>query len=155
MIKALAHLCIFTKDLARTKSFYCDALGFQHHFDFLKDGQLFGFYLQVAPQQFVEFWALERAIQYQAHRPFRGMGAEIDHALGEARVFHGRHRDQQLAGQEVSRGRRGRGFARLDHADESGPAGASVQASRRGGVTLAVRKARSRGLASHRGAKSQ
>jgi lactoylglutathione lyase/glyoxylase I family protein len=56
MIKALAHLCVFTKDLARTRAFYCDALGLKPHFDFLKDGELFGFYLQVAPGQFVEFF---------------------------------------------------------------------------------------------------
>lgn len=59
MIKALAHLCIFTKDLERTRQFYCDVLGFKPHFDFLKDGKLFGFYLQVAPQQFVEFFKVE------------------------------------------------------------------------------------------------
>lgn len=56
MIKALAHLCIFTEDLALTRDFYCHTLGLQHHFDFLKDGELFGFYLQIAPQQFVEFF---------------------------------------------------------------------------------------------------
>jgi glyoxylase I family protein len=56
MIKALAHLCVFTKDLKRTREFYCDALGLKPHFNFYKDGQLFGFYLQVAPQQFVEFF---------------------------------------------------------------------------------------------------
>jgi lactoylglutathione lyase/glyoxylase I family protein len=56
MIKALAHLCVFTQDLKRTREFYCDALGLKPHFDFHKDGQLFGFYLQIAPQQFIEFF---------------------------------------------------------------------------------------------------
>jgi len=56
MIKALSHLCIFTKDLERTRDFYSRVLGLPHHFDFHKEGQLFGFYLQVAPGQFVEFF---------------------------------------------------------------------------------------------------
>ena len=71
MIKALAHLCVFTNDLARTREFYCGALGLKPHFDFLKDGQLFGFYLQVAPGQFVEFFQ-----------------AKPDAAFGIPRVHH-------------------------------------------------------------------
>ena len=71
MIKALAHLCIFTKDLDRTRDFYCRALGLKHHFDFLKDGQLFGFYLQIAPHQYVEFFKV---------------GADAD--FGNPRVHH-------------------------------------------------------------------
>ena len=73
------------------------------------------------------------------------MGAKIDDALGEARVFHRRHRDQQLAGQEV--GRRPASSADLRvlvHDGEFGPAGAAAQALRRGGVTPAAGEARSR-----------
>ncbi|HEY5043042.1 MAG TPA: VOC family protein [Verrucomicrobiae bacterium] len=54
MIKALAHICIFSKDLDRSLDFYCVALGLRRHFDFFKDGKLFGFYLQVSPGQFIE-----------------------------------------------------------------------------------------------------
>ena len=46
MIKALAHICIFSNDLERSRDFYCGALGLSRHFDFHKDGGLFGFYLQ-------------------------------------------------------------------------------------------------------------
>jgi lactoylglutathione lyase/glyoxylase I family protein len=56
MIKALAHLCIFSSDLERSRAFYCDALGLKKHFEFHKDGKLFGFYLQVAPGQFIEIF---------------------------------------------------------------------------------------------------
>ena len=82
-------------------------------------------------QQFVEFRALQWAIEHQGHRPLRRMGAKIDDALGETRVFHRRHRDQQLAGQKVGRSRWCSGFARLGHVGESGPAGAVTQAPRR------------------------
>jgi catechol 2,3-dioxygenase-like lactoylglutathione lyase family enzyme len=56
MIKSLAHLCIFSKDLNRSLDFYSGALGLKRHFDFFKDGRLFGFYLQVAPNQFIEIF---------------------------------------------------------------------------------------------------
>jgi len=54
MIKALAHVCLFSRDLNRTLDFYCGALGLRRHFDFMKDGELFGFYLQIGPGQFIE-----------------------------------------------------------------------------------------------------
>jgi len=56
MIKSLAHVCIFSTDLARSLEFYCGALGLRRHFDFFKDGALFGFYLQVGGQQFIEIF---------------------------------------------------------------------------------------------------
>jgi lactoylglutathione lyase/glyoxylase I family protein len=56
MIKALAHLCVFSNDLKRSRAFYCEALGLQKHFEFHKNGKLFGFYLQVAPGQFLEIF---------------------------------------------------------------------------------------------------
>jgi len=56
MIKALAHACLFSKDLDRSLEFYCAALGLRRHFDFIKDGGLFGFYLQIAPDQFIEIF---------------------------------------------------------------------------------------------------
>ena len=37
-------------------------------------------------------------VDYQAHGSLGRMGAQIDDAAGEARVFHGRHGDQQHAG---------------------------------------------------------
>jgi len=56
MIKALAHACLFSKDLDRSLEFYCGALGLRRHFDFIKDGGLFGFYLQITPDQFIEIF---------------------------------------------------------------------------------------------------
>ena len=50
MIKTLGHICILSKDLKRSRDFYCGVLGLKPHFDFFKDGELFGFYLQAAPE---------------------------------------------------------------------------------------------------------
>ena len=56
MIKTLAHICIFSKDLNRSLDFYCGTLGLRRHFDFIKDGELFGFYLQIDANHFIEIF---------------------------------------------------------------------------------------------------
>ncbi len=61
MIKAIAHLCIFSSDLEKSRAFYCDALGLEPHFEFHKEGKLFGFYLKVAAGQFIEIFSTEAA----------------------------------------------------------------------------------------------
>jgi catechol 2,3-dioxygenase-like lactoylglutathione lyase family enzyme len=68
MIKTLAHICIFSKDLDRSRDFYCSALGLERHFDFFKDGVLFGFYLQVAPGQFIEIFKADPAAEIRGQR---------------------------------------------------------------------------------------
>ena len=68
MIKALAHVCIFSKDLDRSLGFYCGALGLKRHFDFIKDGKLFGFYLQAGERQFVEIFKTDATEELQAQR---------------------------------------------------------------------------------------
>jgi catechol 2,3-dioxygenase-like lactoylglutathione lyase family enzyme len=66
MIKALAHICIFAKDLECSRDFYCSALGLEPHFDFFKDGKLFGFYLQVAPSQFIEIFRADPKVEIRS-----------------------------------------------------------------------------------------
>lgn len=56
MIKQLAHLCILSADLQKTEDFYCGVLGLKKKFEFKKEGRLFGFYLEVSPMQFIEFF---------------------------------------------------------------------------------------------------
>src|ERR1051325_110602 len=68
MIKSFAHLCIFSNDLNRSLDFYCGALGLKRHFDFFKNGELFGFYLDVAPNQFIEIFKTGAAAEIRAQR---------------------------------------------------------------------------------------
>jgi glyoxylase I family protein len=68
MIKALAHICILTKDLDRSLEFYCGALGLRRHFDFTKNGALFGFYLQVSGNQFIEIFKAEKPEEIRGQR---------------------------------------------------------------------------------------
>jgi catechol 2,3-dioxygenase-like lactoylglutathione lyase family enzyme len=53
-IKSLAHVCLKTTDLNATAAFYCGALGMTKHFDFVRRGQVIGFYMKMANDTFVE-----------------------------------------------------------------------------------------------------
>ncbi len=61
MIKSLAHVCIFSRDLERTRQFYCVGLGLSVQFRFIRQGELFGFYLKVSEAQFIEVFLREEA----------------------------------------------------------------------------------------------
>ena len=94
MIKALAHLCIFSKDLNRTRDFYCGALGLKPHFDFFKNGELFGFYLEAAPRQFVEFFKADAAPEIRGQR--------IHHFCFEVENIDALHEKLAKAGVEMT-----------------------------------------------------
>ena len=57
MIKQLAHACIMVSDLTATEGFYCDRLGLKKTFDFIKDDELHGFYLELGNGTFLEAFA--------------------------------------------------------------------------------------------------
>jgi catechol 2,3-dioxygenase-like lactoylglutathione lyase family enzyme len=54
MIKQLAHLCIHTDSLDKTSHFYCDVLELEKGFDFERNGSLFGYYLKLGVNTFIE-----------------------------------------------------------------------------------------------------
>ena len=54
MIKGIAHVCIGATDLAATERFYCSGLGFRKVFDFIRAGEILGFYLEVAERSYIE-----------------------------------------------------------------------------------------------------
>ena len=90
MIKALAHLCIFSKDLDRSRDFYCGALGLKKHFDFFKGGALFGFYLQVGPGQFIEIFKADPMAEI-GHQRIHHFCLEVESidTLREKLIKHG------------------------------------------------------------------
>ena len=77
MIKTLAHICLVSQDLARTVEFYCDTLGLRKKFDFLKDGKVFGFYLEIDDRHFIEVFHGDGAAG-NAHRPLTHFCLEVD-----------------------------------------------------------------------------
>ena len=77
MIKSIAHVCIGATDLAATERFYCAALGFKKHFDFIRAGKLIGFYLEVAPNSYVEVFQ-DDAVDPNAKAPIRHICFQVD-----------------------------------------------------------------------------
>ena len=53
-VRQLAHVCIFAHDLEATRAFYRDVLGLDTQFNFLRDGKVFGFYLNCGGRSHVE-----------------------------------------------------------------------------------------------------
>ena len=54
MIKQLAHACIHTRDLKETEKFYCTVLGCEKAFEFVREYRLFGYYLKLGNNTFIE-----------------------------------------------------------------------------------------------------
>ena len=61
MIKQIAHICIGANNIQEAEHFYCDVLGFKRGFDFIKDGELYGFYAEVGENTFIEIFIQEEA----------------------------------------------------------------------------------------------
>ncbi|MBK5108168.1 MAG: VOC family protein [Anaerolineales bacterium] len=59
MIKQLAHINIGAYDLKASEDFYCNILGLKKIFEFIKDGELFGFYAGTGNTTFVEVFLEE------------------------------------------------------------------------------------------------
>ena len=54
MITGFAHVCLAAADLEATERFYSDGLGFQKVFDFVRDGDVVGFYVKVTDGTYIE-----------------------------------------------------------------------------------------------------
>jgi len=53
-VKQVAHVCIFASDLEETRRFYGDVLGMDIAFNFNRNSELFGFYLNAGGRTHVE-----------------------------------------------------------------------------------------------------
>lgn len=53
-VKQVAHVCIFANDVEETRRFYKDVLGLDTAFNFLRNGKIFGFYLNAGGRTHVE-----------------------------------------------------------------------------------------------------
>ncbi len=77
MIKAIAHICISTRDLDKTETFYCSCLGLVKKFDFIKDGNVAGFYLRINDVNFIEVFQTEGPSSDQ-ESPIKHFCLEVD-----------------------------------------------------------------------------
>jgi catechol 2,3-dioxygenase-like lactoylglutathione lyase family enzyme len=77
MIKGIAHVCTYSTDLVATERFYCSGLRFKKLFDFVKGGQVIGFYLEVAKGSYVEVFCTDK-IDPNAKSPMAHICFEVD-----------------------------------------------------------------------------
>ena len=56
MIKGIAHICIKALDLEATQRYYCEGLGLEKGFDFIRNGEPVGFYLKAGNGNYLEFF---------------------------------------------------------------------------------------------------
>lgn len=61
IIKQVAHICISATDLAAAEHFYCTVLGMARGFDFIKDDEVFGFYVKAGATTFIEIFSQDSA----------------------------------------------------------------------------------------------
>jgi len=84
-VKLLAHVCIFAQDLEATRDFYRDVLGMDTRFNFLRDGRIFGFYLDCGGRSHVEVFEKSEASYSEANQinhlclEVEDIDAAIDH----------------------------------------------------------------------------
>lgn len=76
MISGLAHVCLAAGDLDATQKFYCDGLGFDKAFDFLRGDKVVGFYLKVSAGTYVEVF-LQDDIRPDGACPIRHFCLEV------------------------------------------------------------------------------
>jgi glyoxylase I family protein len=63
MITALAHACYQVSDLAAADQLFVKTLGLKRHFDFTRKGEVIGFYLEVAPGSYLEFFRCDQSVK--------------------------------------------------------------------------------------------
>ncbi len=56
MIRQIAHVCTFARDLAASEKFYCGALGLEKGFEFIRGGEVIGIYLKAGCNTFIEIF---------------------------------------------------------------------------------------------------
>ena len=77
MIKGFAHVCLSATDLSAVEHFYIQGLGCKKAFDFIRNGQVFGFYLEVAPGNYIEVF-LRDEIEGANKAPISHFCLEVD-----------------------------------------------------------------------------
>lgn len=76
-IKQVAHVCIFAHDLEETRRFYEDVLGMDIAFKFLRDGSVFGFYLNAGGRSHVEVFQKDES-QFDETNQINHLCLEVD-----------------------------------------------------------------------------
>lgn len=87
IIRKIAHVCIFSSDIDRTAEWYGRVLGFEKVFNFLRDGRVFGYYLDAGGDTHVEVFENAEA-EYSGRNQINHMCFEVidmDEAIAHIR----------------------------------------------------------------------
>ncbi len=93
-VRQLAHVCVFTHDVAAAEAFYTGPIGLTKTFDFLKDGRRIGFYLGTGARTFIEVFT-------NAEAPFARTG-QVNHLCLEVGSIQAAVTALRAAGIEVT-----------------------------------------------------
>ncbi len=101
MVKGLAHLCLGAGDLAAVEKFYCAGLGFKKGFDFVRNKEVIGFYLQVSPRNFIEIFRHDK-IDPKAKGLIQHFCLEVDDIdqIGRQLVDNGYPASEKIMGKD-------------------------------------------------------
>ncbi|MEI8139379.1 MAG: VOC family protein [bacterium] len=77
MIKGLAHVCISASNLAASERFYCQGLSLKKAFDFIRNNQVVGFYLELSRGGYIEIFQRDE-IDTKASCPIQHFCLEVD-----------------------------------------------------------------------------
>jgi len=98
MIIQLAHVCIHTRNLDETSRFYFEGLGLERGYEFIKDGELFGYYVNVGGNTFIEVFKGEPAGEGTLSH-FALQVDDIDQIIARLRT-HGYEASDKLLGND-------------------------------------------------------
>lgn len=103
MIKGIAHICLLSTDINKSEHFYLTVLGFRKKFNFIKNNQICGFYLEGSNGVFIEIFKSD-IINYIEKSPIAHFCMEvtdIDSAIENLRKHNISVSDKEL-GQDYS-----------------------------------------------------
>ncbi|RUW24947.1 VOC family protein [Mesorhizobium sp. M4B.F.Ca.ET.215.01.1.1] len=98
-VKQLAHVCIFAHDLEATRSFYRDVLGMDTRFNFLRDGTVFGFYLDCGGRSHVEVFQKDEA-RYSDRNQINHFCLEVENI--DAAIAHIRSKGVEVTSKKLA-----------------------------------------------------
>lgn len=103
MIKGFAHVCLGALDLAAVEKFYCSGLGMKKAFDFVSKGTVTGFYLEVAPGNYIEVFRQD-VIDAHSRSPMLHFCIEVDDIdqIGHRLIANGYEASQKMMGPDFS-----------------------------------------------------
>jgi len=84
-MKQLAHVCIATTDLEKTRVFYVEGLGCREHFRFLREGEVVGYYLEIGGGTYLEVF--EREEVPDGKSPLQHFCIEVEELEGQRELM--------------------------------------------------------------------